>query len=377
MSKRKVLFILNNLEGGGAEVVVVNLLNNLDRNRFQVGLLLLKNEGVYLDRLHSDIEVHVALDKPGRLSRNLLRVFRKTLKVSKMYDVLIGGTELIPSYFAFACAKWLRKPVVSILHTTLKPYIRSLRSQDSFNMLHRWLNSYIYPRFDKIITVSGGIANELAKDAAIKPDKIETILNPIDLNCIRERSAAALPSWAGPVFKQRVVISAGRLAQVKGFDVLIRAHAKLIERDVAHHLVILGEGPERPRLEELIRHLGLDNTVHMPGFIDNPYPLIKRASVFCLSSRFEGFALVIAEALSLGTPVVSTDCPYGPSEILADGEYGLLTPVDNQEPLASSISQVLSDACLASKLSQNGPGRASLFALERIIPQYDSVLEAL
>ncbi len=377
MSKRRILFILNNLEGGGAEAVVVNLLNNLDRERFQLGLFLLKNEGVYFDRLASDICVHVALCGHHRLHKNLLRVFRKILKVSKTYDVLIGGTELIPSYFAFACGKWLRKPVVSILHTALGPYIKNLRPEDKFSMFHPWLNSYIYPRFDKIVAVSEGTANELTKNINIGPAKINTIFNPIDLDFIRQKSSESLPSWVVPIFEEKTIISVGRLSKQKGFDILIRAHALLIEKCLKQHLIILGEGPERSRLEELTQRLGLEKTAHLLGFIDNPYPLIKKASVFCLSSRFEGFALVIAEALSLGTPVVSTDCPYGPSEILANGKYGLLTPVNNQESLASSIGQVLSDADLARKFSLNGPEAASQFAFEKIIPQYERVLENL
>ena len=377
ISKRKVLFILNNLAGGGAETVVVNLLNNLDRERFQLGLFLLKNEGVYFDRLASDIQIHVALCGHHRLHKNLVRVFRKVLKVSKTYDVLIGGTELIPSYFAFACAKWLRKPVVSILHTALGPYMKDLRPQDKFYMFHPWINSYIYPRFDRIVTVSEGAANELTKSIAIKPAKINTIFNPIDFDFIGEKSSESLPSWAVSVFEQKTMVSVGRLSKQKGSDVLIRAHALLLERGLKQHLIILGEGMERPVLEELAQRLGVNRTVHLPGFVNNPYPLIKNASVFCLSSRFEGFSLVIAEALSLGTPVVSTDCSYGPSEILGNGKYGLLTPVDDPENLASGIAQVLSDANLARELSLNGPKRANQYSLEKIIPQYEGLLESL
>ena len=138
-----------------------------------------------------------------------------------------------------------------------------------------------------------------------------------------------------------IILGVGRLNEVKGFDDLIKAHKYLLMNNVKNKLIILGEGEQRGYLERLILELNVRDSVILKGFVDNPYKYMRSASVFVLSSKYEGFSVVIAEALSVGLPVVSTDCPSGPSEILEDGKYGLLSPVGDYEGLAMNIIETI------------------------------------
>jgi glycosyltransferase involved in cell wall biosynthesis len=154
----------------------------------------------------------------------------------------------------------------------------------------------------------------------------------------------------------------------KGFDTLLRAHAQLHD-DI--RLVILGEGPLRPRLERLARDLGIDHRVDFAGFLTNPYPCYRASDAVVLSSRWEGLPTVLIEALSLGTPVVSTDCPSGPAEILEDGRWGRLVPPDHPVALARAISATLEEGRPAPDASAH-----ERFDVDRAVQGYLDVIGA-
>ena len=377
MAKTRVLFILEDLAGGGAEAVVVHLLNRLSRRRFRADLLLLRSEGDYFGRLADDVGLHLPARSRRHIQRHLPRHCREVFRVAKAYDVLVGGTELIPSYLACVCGRARGKRVVSMVHVALRPYLRLLRSQSPVCGAHRLLTRAMFPRFDRIVAVSRGAAADLRRIAPVDEARLVTIPNPIDVNFIVRRGAEPLPPWAEPLFRRRAVVSAGRLSWEKGFDVLIRAHALLTRRGLRQELIVLGRGPLGADLAALARDLKVADTVHFPGFVDNPFALLARADVVCVPSRFEGFSLVVAEALCLAAPVVAADCPFGPAEILAGGAWGLLVPPGDPRALAAAIARVLSDADLARRLAREGPRRAADFALDRIVPQYEELLGGL
>jgi len=137
-------------------------------------------------------------------------------------------------------------------------------------------------------------------------------------------------------------LAVGRLTEQKAFDVLIRAFS-YVRKNHPAHLLILGEGEERPALESLIRQLGLEQDVNLMGFVQNPYPYIVHASLFVLPSKWEGLPTVLVEALYLGTPIIATDCPGGSREILKDGQFGRLVPLDEPLILAKAIEETISE----------------------------------
>jgi glycosyltransferase involved in cell wall biosynthesis len=224
-----------------------------------------------------------------------------------------------------------------------------------------------YPWADGIVTVSNGVADDLAQVTGIR-ERIQAIYNPVVTPELREKVQAPLAHpWFGPG-EPPVVLAVGRLTMQKDFSTLIQAFAQ-VRRARAARLLILGEGAERPVLEELVRQLGLEQDVSLPGFVTNPYPYMARASLFVLSSRWEGLPGVLIEALYCGAPLIATDCPSGPREILADGQYGQLVPVGDATALALAI-----EAALAGKTPIPSKESWRPFELETVLDQYITVL---
>jgi glycosyltransferase involved in cell wall biosynthesis len=176
--------------------------------------------------------------------------------------------------------------------------------------------------------------------AGIDPERIAVVRNPVITPRLQELAQRAPAHPWLEAARDPVILGAGRLTVQKDFATLIRAFARLREKRPCK-LIILGEGRQRAKLQALAAELGIAEAVDLPGFSDNPYACMARASLFVLSSRWEGSPNVLTEAMSLGTPVVSTDCPSGPREILADGRYGPLVPVGDWQALATAMQQVL------------------------------------
>jgi glycosyltransferase involved in cell wall biosynthesis len=194
----------------------------------------------------------------------------------------------------------------------------------------------LYPDADAVVCVSDGVANDLAASVGVPSALLTTIYNPVITPRILELAGAPAPHrWFAPG-DVPVILGVGKFRRQKDFATLIRAFARLRKKYPAH-LILLGDGPERAELERLTRELGIASEVDMPGFNPNPYAFMARASVFVLSSRWEGFGNVLVEAMACGCPVVSTDCPSGPAEILANGRYGKLVPVGDERALANTI----------------------------------------
>lgn len=225
-----------------------------------------------------------------------------------------------------------------------------------------------YPWADAIVAVCEGVADDLALRAGLARDAIDVIYNPIVTPEFERRVRAPLDHpWFRPGAPP-VVVAAGRLVPQKGFAGLLRAFAR-VRRTRPARLLILGEGAERPALERLAAELGIGAELDLPGFCANPYPYLARAGVFVLSSGWEGLPGALIEALYCGVPLVSTDCPTGPREILREGRYGLLVPVGDESALADAIGRALTGAVPAPP-----PESWRRFELERVVDQYLALL---
>ena len=225
-----------------------------------------------------------------------------------------------------------------------------------------------YPWADGIVAVSNGVADDLARVAQIARENIQVIYNPIVTPDLRKKMLAPLDDpWFEPG-QPPVLLGAGRLIPQKDFQTLIQAFAR-VRQTRSVRLVILGEGQERAALERLVRHLSLERDVRLSGFVPNPYPYMARASLFVLSSRWEGLPGALIEALFCGVPVVATDCPSGPREILADGKHGQLVPVGDVTALANAIEKSLNGGRVR-------PSRESWrpFEMETVVNQYIAAL---
>jgi glycosyltransferase involved in cell wall biosynthesis len=364
----RVLFVLEGLYGRGAERVTLGLIARLDPRQFEPSIWILRSEDALKGELPPGVPVTVALGPGQRIRHAVTRVPATLLAAARGADVIVGAVELMPTYFAGLAGLLTRTPAVAWVRNDLS---HTFSEQPAW---HRVLSRLIYARLPRLVFVSRGTRETLAGLQPLRPERLSVVYNPIDLGRIQALKEHPLPDWAAFMQIRPTVLGLGRLTAQKGFDTLIRAHARLLKQGVAHDLVIAGEGQERDALERLIAELGVGGSVHLPGYLPNPYPLLKYASVFALSSRWEGLGGVIVEAMACGTPVVATDCPSGPAEILEGGWSGLLVPVDDAPALAGALGRVLTQPAVRQQFAALGLRRAEAFAPSTGVPQWETVL---
>ena len=256
-----------------------------------------------------------------------------------------------------ACLARHRPRIVAGLHNALK------RLQDV------WMARASYVYADAAFGVSSGVAAELRRLPGMARERVHTVYNPVVAEDVDRKAREPVDHpWIGGDGPP-VILAVGRLSAQKDFSTLLAAFARLLQRRPAR-LIVLGEGKRRPRLLSLARRLGVAEHVDLPGFVDNPYAFMARASLFVLSSRYEGLSTVLIEAMACGCPVVSTDCPHGPREILEDGKHGPLAPVGDAEALAAAMARTLDAPPRAETLRE----RASFFGVARAIDRYEELL---
>lgn len=234
-----------------------------------------------------------------------------------------------------------------------------------------WLANRFYPWADAVVGVSAGVVADLVdRLPGVPPDRFHVIYNPIVTPELMEKALAPIDH---PWFENGdpVLVAVGRLREQKDFPTLVKAFARVRSQRKAK-LLILGDGSERLRLERLVSDLSLSDDVALPGYTENPYAYLARATAFVLSSRWEGLPTVVVEALSCGAPVVATDCPSGPREILANGRYGQLVPVGDPAALATALLRVLDGETIRPPDESWRP-----YQLEAVVDEYLKVLSGV
>jgi glycosyltransferase involved in cell wall biosynthesis len=333
---KRLLMYCPALEGGGAERVMVTLANNFACSGVQVLFVTARAaEEVYRAELLPAVEYRCL--HTGSTLRTLLPLTRLLRRVR---PAAVLSTLVESNFLAIAAARLAKIGARVVVREANTPSHDLLRSPRLAKRLTGRLLPYIYPKADAIIASSQGMVHDLVMNFRIPPHKIRHIPNPLPLEQIRQQARAPVPHPWFSAGQPPVILGVGRLERAKDFATLIRAFAKVRAEQEAR-LMILGEGSMRLQLEMLVRQLGLSECVALPGFDPNPFRYMARAKVFAMSSIYEGFPNVLVQALACGCPVVSTDCPSGPSEILASGAYGYLVPVGDVDALALSILKTL------------------------------------
>ena len=332
-----IAIFIPSLRGGGAERVMLALANALGNRGYAVDLILASAVGDYL----ADVQDNVRLVDLGarRIATSVLPLTRYLR--NRRPKGLISAMSHV-NIAAIAAVKLARVPTVL-----------TVSERNNFSVMlagaTRWrsralplLLRYLYPLADSVTAVSQGVADDLCVVLRRPVESIRVIYNPVDLPAVTLKAGAS----PGHQFLQRdgrsLVVAAGRLARQKDYPTLLNAFAKLRVRRPAK-LAILGQGELRDELQALVEARGLQEDVLLAGFAQNPYGWMSRADLFVLSSRFEGFGNVLLEAMACGTPVVSTDCPSGPAEILEGGKWGRLVQMGNDEALAKAMEDALDD----------------------------------
>jgi glycosyltransferase involved in cell wall biosynthesis len=366
-----VLFFTTRLGGGGAEKLLLRIINNLDRQQFKLSLALCKSGGSYEEALAEDIAVYY-LSSPqipsisGSLLLSLLPL-RRLINRTKP-DVVCGVMDNANVLTVLATKNIGYKPkVILSVHNPVTLKYNEPKTR-LFNRLVFALMPYTYPAADSIITVSQGVATDLAALIPKTKDLLQVIYNP----CVDQEVILGGMETPPETIASKLIIACGRLNPQKGFKYLISAMVE-VRKVINTHLWIMGEGELRQELKDQIESLGLGDAVRLLGFKANPYQYMAKADLFVLASLYEGFGNVIVEAMACGTPVVATDCPFGPGEIIEDGVNGLLVKPGDKEALATGIIRVLSNPQLQAQFINQGKIRAQDFETKKITQMYSQL----
>ncbi len=366
----RVLFIMTDLGGGGAELSLLELLGRLDRRRIEPSLFLLQRSGVHLNRIQN-IKVCYGCEAGARIRNHMPYILLKAIVLGMRADVIVGSMEGKPTYVAWMAAKLLRKPVIGWIRTELSEYYRNFPGWAS--RMARWM----YPRCTGVVVPSQGAADSISRMAQVSPARLHTIYNPVDPERARAQSIEARPAGMRELGQAHYMIGIGRLKnEQKGFDLLLRAHAAVRKRGIDHRLVILGDGDDRISLEQLARELNVQDSLIMPGFEPNPFPWLKDARALVAPARVDGFGRIFLEAMALGVPVIGSPAS-GPAEILDGGKYGISVGHEDVEALANAMELLLVDDEMHARYAALSLKRSQEYSPAKPVQQWEELLRAI
>lgn len=355
--RKKVLFLLPSLTGGGAERVFTTLLRHLDRTRFEPHLALLQATGAYMQDIPEDVPIHDL--KVSRVRYALPKTVRLIWRLRPQTILATMGHLNI----ALICAKPFFPADTKLLVREAVIPSALFREENKNITIWGWLYRHVYKRADKIVCLSDSMVADLVENFAIPREKLVRIYNPVDTGKIRELAQTGINPFngAGPH-----LVAAGRICRQKGFDLLINAMPAILQRFPQAQLMILGEGPLEAELREQARNLGLQERVLFLGFQANPWLYLKHADAFILPSRYEGLPNVLLEALALGTRVVVSDCPGGIREIR--DSVGNMAVVPPEDP--SALAEAIISVCSRPPRAIESLGR---FDLQQVVAEYSNI----
>jgi glycosyltransferase involved in cell wall biosynthesis len=362
----RLLIVLPDAALGGGHLMNFRLAAMLATRGWRVDIAMLFNRqrnGFYREAFPAVTQIFLNGDS---VAGRLLLPFRLA-RLAKNYSIVMAGLDLAATNYGFLASTIARKPFLAWMHIAFNEHMQTT------SWLDRKLSLTIYRRIRHIVFPSAGARSSLEKAVGKKPrSAVWDIIE--NFNSQTQPITAIDASLPENVFELPVVLSIGRLAPQKMFGRLVRAHAELKKQGLRHHLVILGEGPQREQLEADIMRLQATETVFLPGHVLNPDAWLRRATVFALCSDYEGLPLVLIEALQEGLPIVSMDCPAGPREILQDGAAGLLTPKGDESAFQSALARLLQSPKLRAEYAQLGRDRGKFYSADRVVPLWEALL---
>lgn len=367
-NRTRVLLCAPNLSGGGAERMSLLLLEALYNNNFDVTMYVHERREGQLEPKKS-LSKNIKYGVRGNYKRwHLLKHLFMVLKLSWGSDVIVGACEGRASALALTAGKILKRPVVLWLHADWNEFSKILSWRTKKAVSSSKMAS-------AIVACSQGVADAHVEAFPKNKDLVKVIPNAVKTEVIRELSMESLPKTIQKLFERPIVLTVGRLNYQKGHDLLLKSHARAIQMGADYELVILGVGGDKQKLENLASDLDVSNSVHFLGFQENPYRFMAKSSIFVLSSRFEGMPLVLLEAIACRVPIISFDCPAGPSEILDEGKYGILVPPENIESMAAEIVELISNPERRLDLKKASGVRAEMFDMVSFGSSWSKIVE--
>jgi glycosyltransferase involved in cell wall biosynthesis len=368
LQNKRLAIFLPGLYGGGAERTMLNLAVGFTERGFSVDLVLSEAVGPYLSEVPRSVRLVELNSRRLKALRTVagLPALVRYLRMTRPHALLSALHANVIALWA-RCLAGIPQRMVICEQNTFSYDNQKLPKFYSYLMLH--LVKKYYPKADSVIAVSKGVADDLAKVTKMPRRRVQVIFNPVITHEVEAKVKEKLDHpWFNNGNDIPVVLAIGRLTAQKDFNTLIEAFAK-VRQKYEVRLLILGEGEERPKLENSVKEHNLEEDVMLPGFVPNPYQYLAQAALFVLSSRWEGLPTVLIEALYCKTQIIATDCPSGPREILNNGLYGDLVPVGSAAVMAQAIESGLNNP------RPQNPGESWMpYEYETIVNQYMNTL---
>lgn len=392
MKKKKILIRIGSLRHGGAEKVLTTFLQNLSEEKYEIDLLLNLYSGKYLKEIPHWIKVYY-LNRGEMITTNRLRdipqkvfrvVFQKILKLfpQLLYRFILKGKKYD---IEFAAIHGMRDEILNSPQKFSKKIVwihNDLRKTEFHDYTDAEIRKFF--GFDKIMVISEHIQKDFENQAGNEEEleRIVRIYNPLDTEEILKKAEqfenlpfAIRDDQHPKFFEEPTFVSVGTVFPQKGFDRLLKVHKKLLKEGFIHRILILGDGYDFENIKKLKTDLGLDETARMLGFIDNPYPFMKAADFFVLSSRYEGFPTVLYEAITLGKPIIATDVS-GVREMLNEGELGLIVK-NSEEGIYDGMKRMLTEPELAKTYQNKIRNFTHPFSLKNSVLKIEEILDNL
>lgn len=372
---KKILFVCNHMLGGGAERVAALLMNKLSA-KYNINLALLYEPGSDY-YLNNNIKIYNLCKSASKNQfKNWIYLFSRIFKLRKLInkekpDVIISF--LARSNISTLLASKSFENLCKVIVTEHGPVKDCLPETKKYILLYL-LRNFIYKKVDYLVGVSKGVTKDYGKILRLPSNKLVTIYNPLKINDINIRSREKI---SHPWFRNKscpIFLAIGRLCYQKGFDVLIKSFRKIREKQNVK-LIILGKGSDYDNLKNLIDLYKLSSDVDLIGFEKNPFKYMKNADILVMSSRWEGFPCVLEEAMCVGIPIISTDCNFGPNEIIKNGENGILVETENSEELYLAMNKLLNNKKLQAKFRKNSRAYSKQFDIDEVVKNYINIIE--
>ncbi len=364
-----ITFVISTLDGGGAERSLVNIAETLNQRGYQVFVVTLYGREFDCYSLSPDISrVALGLAKTFRspfhaLCNNLRRIWALRLVISKSSPDFVISFQDRMNLLVLLAMQGIDLPVVVVEHA--EP------TKVDIGVWRRRLRRWLYPSAARVVSVSAGVDHYFEW---LPASRHIVIYNSIT------NGAQAAQTTKKPVFihsESKHIVAMGRLAEEKGFDLLLEAFSRIAQQNPDWDLVILGEGEKRTELEAQIKELCLEERAVLLGRLADPFPVLRSADLFVLSSHFESFGNVLVEAMACGLPIISFDCPSGPREIIRDGIDGILVPPEDVRALATAMDCLMNDETKRRQFVASAREVIHRFDVETITDQWEELMKAV
>ncbi|MEG0925701.1 glycosyltransferase [Chryseobacterium sp.] len=380
--KKKILIRIGSLRHGGAEKVLINFLKNLPEDKYEVDLLINLYTGMYIQEVPSWVNLHYLLKGEMITTNRPHEIPVKAFRV--LYQKMF---LLFPSLlYKFVLKNKKYDVEIAAIHGMYRELLSSPQ-KDSKKII--WIQNDIFNlkeytpeviqqlfRFDRILVISNKLKEEMQKLAQSEKEKqaVIKIFNPIDKEDTLQKADIEINDF--PFSKDLpTFVTIGTVYPQKGYDRLLDVHKKLMDEGLKHQIIIIGDGYDFENIQGKLNQLGLQETVKMLGFRNNPYPYLKKSDFYIMSSRHEGFPTIIAEALILNKPVVSTDVS-GIRDLLQDGKLGLITP-NSEEGIYEGMKKILTDKNLSKQYEREITNTDLPFVLEKSVAHLQEIIDKI